>query len=482
MRLLAVRLATCLAAGMVVLCLITVARASALPDFSLNPMLIPPLPMNQQVMMLPADPDRPAQLEVTLLTPAGEGPFPLAVVNHGAPRAGETPRTMPRHVYTFSAYYFLSRGYAVALPMMRGFALSEGQLPNTGCNLAAVGTDDARDILAIIHDLSALSYLDTTRVVVAGQSFGGWNTLAVGALHPKNVVALVNFNGGVRSTGCDGEASGPGDQALVAGAASLGGATRISSIWFYGDNDSIFPNALWRRMYAAYARAGGQATLVPVGRFRDDSHQLLSYPEGLRLWTGPLDAFLDRIGMPSRDVIPGYLPMPVPPATHFAALDDVAAVPNLDEIGRADYQHFLAHATPRVFVIGPDGQNAASYGGFDPLGRALSVCLAHGFTCTPYAVDDSIVWAPPPPPVSSHFAPLADVAAVPYLNALALNGYRKFLSERLPRAFVISPDGSWISASGQDPARHAMQYCRLYHMGCGIYAIDKTVVWRGPGP
>jgi len=40
-------------------------------------------------------------------------------MNDGATNA-EPPGLQPRYRQSFSAYYFLSRGYAVALPMMRG--------------------------------------------------------------------------------------------------------------------------------------------------------------------------------------------------------------------------------------------------------------------------------------------------------------------------------------------------------------------------
>lgn len=42
-------------------------------------------------------------------------------MNQGATKASATNRG-ERYHFTISAYYFLSRGYAVALPMMRGFA------------------------------------------------------------------------------------------------------------------------------------------------------------------------------------------------------------------------------------------------------------------------------------------------------------------------------------------------------------------------
>ena len=48
-----------------------------------NPLNLPPRPMNEKVFRVPVDGDD-TRLVVTLLTPNGPGPFPLAVVNHGA--------------------------------------------------------------------------------------------------------------------------------------------------------------------------------------------------------------------------------------------------------------------------------------------------------------------------------------------------------------------------------------------------------------
>jgi predicted dienelactone hydrolase len=108
-------------------------------DGALDPSLVPSAPVHEQVLMLSGDPARPVRLQVTVFTPDGAGPFPLAVLVHGSASKGELPRDMPRYRYTYSAYYFLSRGYAVAMPMMRGFAGSGGRLIDHGCDLAAVG-------------------------------------------------------------------------------------------------------------------------------------------------------------------------------------------------------------------------------------------------------------------------------------------------------------------------------------------------------
>jgi dienelactone hydrolase len=237
--------------------------------------LLPPAPLHERVLSLPGDPTRPVMLQVTLFMPDGPGPFPLAVMNHGA--AGSThPQTEPRYRTTFSAYYFLSRGYAVALPMMPGFAGSGGRVEHHGCDVVATGTANARDIAAVIDGLSAQPDVDASRIVVAGQSFGGWNTLAFGTLDHAGVKGLANFAGGMRESDCATQ-----DASLVASSAYLGAHTRLPSIWFYGDNDKMFPAETWGAMHARYTSAGGRAELVAYGSFMDDAHQLLSHAESL---------------------------------------------------------------------------------------------------------------------------------------------------------------------------------------------------------
>jgi dienelactone hydrolase len=350
----------------------------------------PPAPMHEQVLSLPGDPERPVTLQVTLFTPQGAGPFPLAVMNHGAAANGNAA-SEPRYRATFSAYYFLSRGYAVALPMMRGFAGSGGQVGRHGCDVAALGINNARDIAAVINVLATTQpNIDFSRIVVAGQSFGGWNTLAFGLVGHAGVKGLVNFEGGVRESDCTNQ-----DASLVATAAYFGAHTTLPSLWFYGDNDKTFPPETWRAMYARYTSSHGPAELVAYGSFMDDAHQLLSHGESIPIWVPRLDAFLQRIGLPGRVVDPAYMPIPVPPPTHYAAIDDVNAVPYLSDAGRNTYRGFLQRPFTRAFALAPNGISVATNGGFDALARALTLCGQHAAGCQLYAVDNDVVWHKP---------------------------------------------------------------------------------------
>jgi len=413
--------------------------AAALAQFEAdNPTLVPPAPLNEKVLRLPGDPDRPVMLEVTLYTPPGAGPFPLAVLNHGATNAGKNNRGT-RYRYTFNAFYFLSRGYAVALPMARGFAGSGGDIVHDGCDLELVGQENARDIKGVIDALRQQPGIDGQRIVVAGQSFGGWTSMALGTMDIPGLRGWIGFSPALRTSDCQWQ-----DQAMISNARRLGADAKYPSLWFYGDNDTVMPLATWHGVFGAYSAASKKAELVSVGAFMTDSHQLLSFPEGLPIWTPRADSFLSRIGLPSAAKFTAYLPLPTPPASHFAAIEDVSAVPGMNDRGRDAYRRFLTRPFPRVFAMAPGGAVSTADGGFDPLGRALANCAKLNVVCAPYAIDGQVVWT------GGGDAPRNVARTVAAGQTATLNF-----------AFAVNPDCSsrglakvWVS---QDPQHGATQ-------------------------
>jgi hypothetical protein len=310
---------------------------------------------------------------------------------------------------------------------------------------------------------------------MAGQSFGGWNTLAFGSLGDPRVKGLVNFVGGMAISNC--LQTGP---VLARGAERFATTTRVPSVWFYGDNDSFFAKPVWQAMHQGYTSWGGRAELVAFGTFMKDAHALLAYPEGLKIWAPRVDRFLENIGLPAMVSNPQYLPHEFPEASGYAAIEDVAAVPYLDERGREFYKKFLERPLPRVYVISRFGYVGSFYGGFDPMGRGLKDCAARSRECQVYAVDDDVVWQrPTPAPPASDFAHVDDVAAVPFVSQSGREGYQKYLAMRRPKAFAVAPDGAWSAVSmGSDPVAMALENCGRTHQGCRLYAVDHSVVWN----
>jgi uncharacterized caspase-like protein len=77
-------------------------------------------------------------------------------------------------------------------------------------------------------------------------------------------------------------------------------------------------------------------------------------------------------------------------------------------------------------------------------------------------------------------AGVQDVSAVPYLKDKGRKGYEEFLTQPLPRAFALAPNGAWGWAQGgHDPEKRALDNCNRHANGaCKTYAIGHNVVWR----
>lgn len=135
-----------------------------------------------------------------LFKPEGPGPFPAVLWNHGSE---QNPGAGPQ--FDSVAAIFVPAGYAVFAPMRRGHSDSQGEyiVESTsaeakrngfaaGRALAAhlLETEQLDDQLAGLAFLKQQPFVDTTRLVVAGCSYGGIQTL-LGAEHNAGYRAAV---------------------------------------------------------------------------------------------------------------------------------------------------------------------------------------------------------------------------------------------------------------------------------------------------
>ena len=91
-------------------------------------------------------------------------------------------------------------------------------------------------------------------------------------------------------------------------------------------------------------------------------------------------------------------------ASGFASVEDVDAIPFLNDRGRQGYRDWLRRNTPRAFAISDDGHWSSTWGvrpsdpnlPKDPAERALTMCerSAHK-PCKLYAVNGAVVWVAP---------------------------------------------------------------------------------------
>ena len=83
--------------------------------------------------------------------------------------------------------------------------------------------------------MSHQSYVDASRIVVAGTSHGGLVSVAYGTEAAPGVRGIINFSGGLRWDLCDGW-----QKNLVDAFDQYGAHTAVRSLWLYGDNDSVW--------------------------------------------------------------------------------------------------------------------------------------------------------------------------------------------------------------------------------------------------
>jgi len=252
---------------------------------------------------IPAIPDQggqPVRLSGLLYRPKGAGPFPLVIINHGSPRDYASLPTI-RSVFLTPSSWFVAHGYAVVVPLRRGYGTSQGTFAESDgrCNNRDYqhSTEEAaRDILAVFAYMRRQSFIDPSHTIIVGHSAGGWASLAAIANNPPGVVGAINFAGG-RGSDAPGHVCQP--ERLLASAREFGRRTRVPTLWLYAENDKFFGPMLAREMFAAFtASHSAEATFVSLPAFGDDGHALVLNGTSLSIWEPAAKAFLAKLGRP----------------------------------------------------------------------------------------------------------------------------------------------------------------------------------------
>jgi dienelactone hydrolase len=281
------------------LLLLLTATARALADPQAGPAGAPLGPDNWQQwwvpIMTPATGDRVFLLETVVYRPAGNGPFPLVTINHGKPRGSETVVPEMHPGYDVAAGWFVDHGFAVAVPMRRGYGSSQGQISDIA------GSCDHRDYFmsarmtatemeGVITYMQRQSFVDPKNVVVLGHSWGALGALGVAYDAPPGVIGIINFAGGGGSL-VPGQICSGADR-LIADIGRLGTDEHIPQIWLYAENDHYFAPPLAHAMFEAYrTKARAPITFVDLPPFDGDGHLTIMRSD-TTIWAAAVGEFL----------------------------------------------------------------------------------------------------------------------------------------------------------------------------------------------
>jgi dienelactone hydrolase len=329
------------------------------------------------------------RMVVTHFRPAGPGPFPAVIFSHG--RNAATRHEPVRWRALMMARYWTRRGFAVLVPTRIGY----GELGQTVDPEVSGGCSNANfrpALAAMTAQIEAtaafarhLAWIDGSRLLLVGVSYGGFATIAATARPVPGVIAGVNFAGGLGGNPKQRPGQPCQGERIVGLAAEFGARSRVPQLWLYAENDTYWGRDWPRRWHEAFSAAGGKARLESFQAVGEEGHRVMS--GGFQLWRPVVDRFVAGLGFKVPAAAPHLS------ATGYAGIDDVDKVPHLKQATRAEaYTRFLAADVPRAFAISPTG----AWGwrtGLDAVEIALQRCQMHARSpCSLYAVDDRVVW------------------------------------------------------------------------------------------
>ena len=242
---------------------------------------------------------KPVHLEIVTFTPAGDGPFPLAVLNHGSTGRGTDPRSFANTWFDPRLAVFLNeRGWMVAFPQRRGRGQSEG-LYDEGfyadrtrgytCDseISLRGAERALDdIYAAVAALRRREDVAQSRILIGGQSRGGVLSIAYSGRHPEQVAGAINFVGGWLGDGC------PSAHLVNTTLFKQGAGFGRQTLWLYGRDDPFYSIQHSRKNFKAFESVAGEGLFMEFDVPGGYGHGLIGYDA---LWSEPIERYLRSI-------------------------------------------------------------------------------------------------------------------------------------------------------------------------------------------
>ena len=249
----------------------------------------------QQWLVPTPDPGTPAH--AVLYRPAGDGPFPLAVVAHASTQNVLRRAQMPQPEYRALAAWLVTRGFAVLVPERPGHGATGGKYleDQGGCDeadYAKAGRATADEIAAAVSLLRKQSFIRPDGIVVIGHSAGAWGALALASEDPKDVAAVIAFAPGRGGHANDFPNRVCAPHTLKAAAAEFGKAARVKVTWLVAANDSYFSPTLSRQLADAFRGAGGNADFRALPAHGSEGHWLPETEGGVKIAGPELDRAL----------------------------------------------------------------------------------------------------------------------------------------------------------------------------------------------
>lgn len=202
----------------------------------------------------------------------GEQPkkLPLFVMNHGSQNS-QTKEVVTAQA-DGSVLTLLENGFAVLAPIRNGFRRATDPSPEVRVGISEpescdwstldLGVTSAKNsVKSVVRKLQGREDIDLSRIVVAGQSRGGFLALALAAEQTMGVVGVVNLVGGWHREPC----GSSGNSYNMAKLAQFAKEIKVPIFSYYGTKDAFYSEEAVRTFVGILAENKGAVGVITPG-------------------------------------------------------------------------------------------------------------------------------------------------------------------------------------------------------------------------
>jgi dienelactone hydrolase len=214
---------------------------------------------------------------VTIFRDANRKKSPYLILNHGRSGSAAERAKMGRARYSGTSKFFVDQGFVVIVPTRGGYGETGGEDTefNSNCSFpnypsvfkAAIDTSTT-----VLKGLSDKSYIDFTKGIAVGQSFGGATSVGLSSSDLPGLVAAFNFAGGGGGDPVNKPAYPCRSDLLEKLFASYGAKNKVPVYWLYSVNDKYWGEKLPKEWFKAFTNAGGKGKFYSLPAFKNDGH------------------------------------------------------------------------------------------------------------------------------------------------------------------------------------------------------------------
>ncbi|MSP81142.1 MAG: dienelactone hydrolase [Rhodospirillales bacterium] len=239
-------------------------------------------------------------IKVTVFRDTEKAKSPYLILNHGRPVASEMSK-FTRARYSQNSRYFVSLGFVVFVPTRVGYGETGGPDMETSGQQCDFSTEYDRpfanaadQVATVLSHAKMLPYVDPTRGLVVGQSFGGTTAMALSTRELPGLAGAVNFAGGAGGNPTTRPENPCYPHRIEKLFEDYGSKAKVPTIWLYSENDRFWGPALPKKWFDAFVKGGGKGKFVPLPPHGRDGHGIFSAnPEA---WKPAFEAFLREVG------------------------------------------------------------------------------------------------------------------------------------------------------------------------------------------